>query len=68
MTESEKTKLKEAVAVVRWEFLPWTVGMPLKGKKNQGFYKMPQHPPMPFISYDLCLEYIIKFVENKIIS
>ena len=68
MTESEKTKLKEAVALVRWEFLPWTVGTPMKGKKNQGCYKMPQHPPMTFASYDLALEYIIKFVENQKIS
>lgn len=35
MTESEKTKLKEAVAVVRWEFLPWTVDA-AEGKKESG--------------------------------
>ena len=64
----ERNKLAEAIAIIKYNYLPWTVGKLITRGKYKGYYKMPPSPPMTFGSYDLALAYLVKVAEKQLIS
>lgn len=67
-TNIEQNKLAEAIAIIKYNYLPWTVGKLITRGKYKGYYKMPPSPPMTFGSYDLALAYLVKFAEKQLIG